>query len=187
MTEDVERALETLRNGGVILYPTDTVWGLGCDATNEAAVEKILAIKKRPETKGMLVLMENTALLARYIYEVPELAFDLIELSVSPLTIIFQGARNLARNLLAEDGSIGIRFTREEFSKKLISRLRHPIVSTSANSAGEPTPATFREIKDEIKSSVGYIVKYRQDDNNPGKPSGIIKLFPDSRIEIIRQ
>ena len=128
MNEDLQKALGVLKNGGVILYPTDTVWGLGCDATNNDAVDRIYQIKKRESTKRMLILMENPALLDRYIDDVPEIAWDLIEISTTPLTIIFPNSRNIAPNLIANDGTIGIRFTREEFSKELIRRFRRPIV-----------------------------------------------------------
>jgi L-threonylcarbamoyladenylate synthase len=187
MNEDIKNAMDTLFRGGVILYPTDTVWGLGCDATREDAVEKIYSIKRRPDSKSMIVLMENPALLDRYINEVPEVAWDLIEISTTPLTIIYPGAKNLATNLIANDGSIGIRFTQEKFTKQLISRFRKPVVSTSANISGQPAPAIFSDIPEEIKKSVDYIVKYRQDDKNPVKPSGIIRLGTGGQIEIIRE
>jgi L-threonylcarbamoyladenylate synthase len=187
MHEDIVKALETLKNGGVILYPTDTVWGLGCDATNEAAVQKIYEIKNRSDSKSMLILLENPALLDRYVEEVPDIAWDLIEISTTPLTIIYPGARNLAESLIAEDGSIGIRFTKENFTRELLGRFRKPLVSTSANISGQPAPSNFAEISDEIKSRVDYIVHYRQDDTTPAKPSGIIKLQVNGQIEIIRQ
>ena len=187
MHEDVLKALDSLKNGGVILYPTDTVWGLGCDATSEAAVQKIFSIKNRSDAKSMLILLENPALLERYIEEVPNIAWDLIEISTTPLTIIYPGARNLAKSLIAEDGSIGIRFTKESFTRELLGRFRKPLVSTSANISGQPTPSFFGEISAEIKSQVDYIVRYRQDDTTPAKPSGIIKLQVNGQIEIIRQ
>ncbi|MBP7505361.1 MAG: threonylcarbamoyl-AMP synthase [Prolixibacteraceae bacterium] len=183
---DLAAALETLRRGGVILYPTDTVWGLGCDATNEKAVERIFTIKKRPDHKSMLVLMENPALLDRYVEEVPEVAWDLIEITTTPLTIIYDRARNLAPNLVGEDGSIGIRFTREAFSAELIRRFRKPLVSTSANLSGEKTPAIFSEIADTIKQAVDYVVEFRRDDPTIAKPSSILKLGRDGRLDIIR-
>jgi len=186
MNEDVTQAVEVLKKGGVILYPTDTVWGLGCDATNEIAVQRISKIKNRPDSKSMLVLMENPALLDRYVDEVPEIAWDLIEVAVTPLTVIYPGAKNLAKSLVAEDGSIGIRFTQEAFTREMISRFRKPVVSTSANISGQPAPAVFKDISEEIKSKVDYIVQYRQDETTPGKPSGIIKLGVGGQIEIIR-
>jgi L-threonylcarbamoyladenylate synthase len=186
MNEDLIKALEVLRNGGVILYPTDTVWGLGCDATNEEAVERIYRIKRRTDKKSMLVLMENPALLERYAGKVPEVAYDLVEITVTPLTIIYPKGKNLAANLLADDGSIGIRFTKESFSRELIYRFRKPVVSTSANISGQSAPAGFDEISDEIISAVDYAVNYRRDDQTPSRPSSIIKLGSGGEIEIIR-
>jgi len=171
----------------VILYPTDTIWGLGCDATNPEAVKRIYEIKKREDSKSMLVLMENPALLERYVDEVPDVAWDLVEISTTPLTVIYPGAKNLAANLIAGDGSVGIRFTREEFTSRLLQRFRRPIVSTSANISTEKAPAFFDEISDEIKEQVDYIVEHRQDDVTPAQPSGIIKLGPGGQIDIIRK
>ena len=150
-----------MRAGGVILYPTDTVWGIGCDATNPEAVKRVYEIKRREDSKSMLVLVDSDAKVDLYVKEVPAVAWDLIELSTKPLTIIYDGAKNLAENLLASDGSIGIRVTAEEFSKQLCFRFRKAIVSTSANISGEPTPKSFSEISEEIKNSVDYIVSYR--------------------------
>lgn len=186
MHDDVKAALEVLQNGGVILYPTDTIWGIGCDACNEEAVKRIYAIKNRIDSKSMLVLLENAALLDRYVDEVPEIAFDLIEVSDKPLTIIYDRAKNLARNLIADDGSIGIRITTEAFSSDLIRRFKHPVVSTSANISGKPSPASFAEIDQQIVDSVDYVVKYRQEDTNKAVPSGIIKLGRSGEIKIIR-
>lgn len=187
MIEDIKAALKVLQKGGVILYPTDTIWGLGCDAANEEAVRRIYAIKNREDSKSMLVLMENAALLERYVDEVPEIAYDLIELSDKPLTIIYDGARNMAKNLIAEDGSIGIRITAEKFSSELIRRFKRPIVSTSANISGKPSPACFDEIDSEIIDAVDYVVKYRQDDAQKAIPSGIMKLGRGGEIKIIRE
>jgi L-threonylcarbamoyladenylate synthase len=187
MIDDIKKALEVLKNGGVILYPTDTGWGIGCDATNEAAVQRIYLIKKHTDSKSMLVLMENPALLDRYINEVPEIAWDLVEVATTPLTVIYRGAKNLAKNLVAEDGSIGIRFTREAFTSQLLQRFRRPIVFAEAKFSGEKTPAVFAEIPDEIKTQVDYIVEYRQTDNTPAQSASIIKLGPGGQIEIIRK
>ena len=187
MQNDIKKALEVLKSGGVILYPTDTIWGLGCDATNPEAVKRIYEIKKREDSKSMLVLMENPALLERYVDEVPDVAWDLVEISTTPLTVIYPGAKNLAANLIAGDGSVGIRFTREEFTSRLLQRFRRPIVSTSANISTEKAPAFFDEISDEIKEQVDYIVEHRQDDVTPAQPSGIIKLGPGGQIDIIRK
>jgi L-threonylcarbamoyladenylate synthase len=186
MHDDVKAALEVLQNGGVILYPTDTVWGIGCDACNEEAVKRIYAIKNRIDSKSMLVLLENAALLDRYVDEVPEIAFDLIEVSDKPLTIIYDGAKNLARNLIADDGSIGIRITTEAFSSDLIRRFKRPVVSTSANISDKPSPACFAEIDQKIIEAVDYVVKYRQDETQKAVPSGIIKLGRSGEIKIIR-
>ena len=186
MNDDIKAALEVLVKGGIILYPTDTIWGIGCDACNEAAVQRIYEIKKRIDSKSMLVLMENAALIDRYVAEVPEIAFDLIELTDKPLTIIYGGAKNLARNLIAEDGSIGIRITFEAFSKELIRRLKRPIVFTSANISGKPSPACYEEIDQEILDAVDFVVSYRQDDTTKASPSSIIKLGRGGKIKIIR-
>jgi len=187
MHDDLKKAVEILKSGGVILYPTDTIWGIGCDATNPEAVKRIYEIKKRDDSKSMLVLMENPALLERYVDDVPDVAWDLVEISTTPLTVIYQNAKNLAPNLLAEDGSVGIRFTKEEFTRNLLLRFRRPIVSTSANVSGEKSPAFFDEIEEEIKAKVDYVVSYRQNDSTPAQASGIIKLGPGGRIEIIRK
>jgi L-threonylcarbamoyladenylate synthase len=187
MHDDLKKAVEVLKAGGVILYPTDTIWGIGCDATNVEAVKRIYGIKKREDSKSMLVLMENPALLERYIDEVPEVAWDLVEISTTPLTVIYPNAKNLAGNLIASDGSIGIRFTKEEFTSQLLRRFRKPLVSTSANISGEKSPAFFDEISEEIKKQVDYIVEYRQNDRTPAQPSSIIKLGLGGRIDIIRK
>lgn len=187
MIDEVKKSLEVLRNGGVILYPTDTIWGLGCDATNEEAVKKIYEIKKREETKSMLVLVDSPAKLQAYVTQVPDMAWELIELTTKPLTIIYPGARNLAPNLISEDKTIGIRVTDEAFSKKLCEMFRKPIVSTSANISGEKSPAFYSEISDEIIRSVDYVVNYRRDDRAQAKPSSIIKLGIRNEIQIIRE
>lgn len=184
--DDITKCVDILRKGGVILYPTDTVWGLGCDATNEDAVKKIFNIKKRTDSKSMLVLMDSPAKLQAYVEEIPDMAWELIELSEKPLTIIYPSARNLAHTLIAEDGSIGIRITNEAFSKALCERFRKPVVSTSANISGEPTPQLFPKISDEIKQSVDYIVNFRQDEVQASKPSSIIKLGKGNVFQLIR-
>jgi L-threonylcarbamoyladenylate synthase len=184
--EDLKKALEVLRNGGVILYPTDTVWGLGCDATNPEAVKRIYGIKKREDAKSMLVLIENPNSLNAYVREVPEVAWQLIEVADKPLTIIYPDAKNLAANLMAEDGSIGIRITSETFTEHLIQQFRRPIVSTSANLSGKSTPQNFNEIGEEIKSAVDYIVQYRQEEKTRNSPSSIIKLGTGGQIQIVR-
>lgn len=187
MNEDIRAALEILQKGGVILYPTDTIWALGCDATNEQAVKRLYTIKKREEDRDMHILMENAALLERYVDEVPEIAYDLIELTDKPLTIIYDGARNLASNLIAADGSIGIRITSEAFSAELVRRFKKPIASTSANVSGKPLPASFDEIPKEIIAMADYVVKYRQDDPKKGSPSSIMKLGRGGQVKIVRE
>ena len=172
--------------GGLILYPTDTIWGIGCDATNEEAVRRVYELKRRSDHKAMLLLMDSSAKLNYYVQEVPDVAWDLIELADSPLTVIYSGARNVAPNLLAADGSVGIRITQEEFSHKLCERFRKPLVSTSANVSGEPSPANFSEISATIKAGVDYIVRYRQDDLSKAAPSHIIKLGAGGLVKIIR-
>ncbi|MCK9638719.1 MAG: L-threonylcarbamoyladenylate synthase [Prolixibacteraceae bacterium] len=184
--DDLKKAVEVLRQGGVILYPTDTVWGLGCDATNPEAVKRVFGIKQREDIKSMLVLIENQNMLNSYVREVPEVAWQLIEVTDKPLTIIYSGAKNLASNLIATDGSVGIRVTTEKFTEQLIQRFRRPIVSTSANISGEPTPQNFDEISEGIKASVDYVVQYRQDDQSKSKPSSILKLGVSGEIQIIR-
>lgn len=176
-----------MAEGGVILYPTDTIWGLGCDATNPEAVRRIYEIKQRVDSKALLVLVDSPVKVDFYVDEVPDVAWDLIELTDKPLTIIYSGARNLATNLLAEDGSVGIRVTQEKFSHQLCQRFRKAIVSTSANVSGQPSPANFNEISEDIKSQVDYVVKYRQDDVSRPSPSGIIKLGKGGVIDIIRK
>jgi L-threonylcarbamoyladenylate synthase len=186
LKNDIDQSLEVLRKGGIILYPTDTVWGLGCDATNPAAIERIMEIKQRNDSKGMIVLLENPNFILSYIDEMPEVAWDLIEYCETPTTIIFDKAKNVAPNLPAPDGSIGIRITREEFTQRLLQRFRKPLVSTSANLSGMPTPGNFDQISDQIKSKVDYIVKYRQEDKTLSKPSSVIKLGASGLIKIIR-
>lgn len=186
MTDDIQKACEVLKAGGLILYPTDTIWGIGCDATNDEAVRKVYALKKRIDNKAMLVLIDNPAKLETYLTEVPEIAWDLIEVNDSPLTIIFSGARNLSTYLLGEDGSVGIRVTQETFSRRLCERFRKPLVSTSANVTGEVFPTCFEDISDEIRQGVDYIVKYRQDDRAEAQPSSILKLGVGGEVKVIR-
>ena len=185
--EEIKKACEVLQKGGVILYPTDTVWGIGCDATNEEAVKRVYEIKRRADSKAMLVLVDSDVKVDFYVKDVPEVAWDLIQYATKPLTVIYDDARNLAPNLIGEDGSVGIRVTSEEFSKQLCFRFRKAIVSTSANISGEPSPASFSEIQDEIKQAVDYIVGYRQDEPAGAKPSSILKLGKGGVIKIIRE
>ena len=187
MIEDIKKACQVMREGGVILYPTDTIWGIGCDATNEDAVRRVYEIKQRSDSKAMLVLVDSSVKVDFYVRDVPEVAWDLIDLADKPLTIIYSGARNLAANLLAEDGSVGIRVTNEDFSKRLCQQFRKAIVSTSANISGQPSPKNFSEISEEVKSAVDYIVGYRQEEMSNPKPSSIIKLDKGGVIKIIRE
>ena len=186
MPDELRSALEVLKRKGIILYPTDTVWGIGCDATNEPAVQKIFRIKKREDSKSLLVLLDSPGKLERYV-TVPDIAWELLEVSTSPLTIIYPGAKNLAPGLIAEDGSAGIRITGDEFCVELIKRFGKPIVSTSANISGTTTPAIFDDIQDEIISSVDYVVNWRQDDIQKRAASAIIKLEENGRFKIIRK
>jgi len=185
--QDVKKACEVMQKGGVILYPTDTIWGIGCDATNAEAVKRVYDIKRRADSKAMLVLVDSSVKVDFYVRDVPAVAWDLIDYATKPLTIIYDGARNLAENLLAEDGSVGIRVTSEEFSKELCFRFRKAIVSTSANISGQPSPANFSEISEEVKQAVDYIVGYRQDEVGHPRPSSIIKLGKGGEVKIIRE
>ena len=185
--EDMAEAVKVLKAGGVILYPTDTIWGLGCDATNAEAVERIYRIKQRQDSKALIVLADSEAMISRYVAEVPEVAWDVIELATRPTTVIFDRGLNLAPNLLAQDGSVGIRLSREAFSSQLCFHLRKPVVSTSANVSGQPSPRIFREIIEEIRQQVDYVVRYRQDDITPASPSSVIKLGRGGEVKIIRE
>lgn len=185
--EDLEKAVRVMRDGGVILYPTDTIWGLGCDASNQDAVKRIFSIKQRSDSKSMLVLIDSDAKLNYYVEEIPDVAYDLMDLSEKPLTIIYDGARRLAPQLIAEDGSVGIRVTKEAFSRDLCARMRGAVVSTSANISGQPSPANFAEISKDIIDAVDYVVEYRRDDQSKAKPSGIIKLGRGGLVKVIRE
>jgi len=182
---DVDACLKVLESGGVILYPTDTVWGLGCDATNEAAVEKIFTIKKRPSSKSMIVLLADERDLLQYV-AAPDLAiFDYLDNVSRPTTVIYDGIIGLAPNLLAEDGTAGIRIVKESFCRHLIKRFRKPIVSTSANLSGEPTPSSFPLISAEIRVSADYVVSYRQEENLPAQPSSVVR-WQNGEVVVIR-
>ena len=185
--EEVKKAAEILYNGGLILYPTDTIWGIGCDATNEVAVKRVYELKKRMDSKALIVMIDNSVKLDYYVDSVPDIAWDLIELADKPLTIIYDNARNVASNLIADDGSLAIRVTKEDFSFELCKRFRKAIVSTSANTSGDSSPANFDQISDEIKAGVDYIVNYRQEDTQKAKASSIIKLGATGEIKVIRE
>ncbi len=185
MIEEVKKSIQVLRNGGVVLYPTDTIWGIGCDATNELAVKRIFEIKNRPSSKSMIVLVAEVTQLEFYA-DIPEVAYDMAEYTEKPLTIIYPNAKHIAPTLIGEDGTIAIRIVKDEFCKMLINSLRKPLVSTSANISGDPSPAFFDEIRDDIKSKVDYIVPLRQSETGKATPSRIIKIGMNGAIEIIR-
>lgn len=195
LTETINEALAVLKSGGVILYPTDTVWGLGCDATNPEAVNRIYEIKRRSEAKSLVLLASDLDMVAKYVKEIPSMAIDLVEVNDAPMTIIYPQAQYLAPNAVAEDGSVGIRipYVGEDstggpafFCKELVRRLRHPLVSTSANISGEPTPENFSEISEEIKSAVDYCCPKNLESGASGKASQIIKLGLGNEVTIIR-
>lgn len=186
---DIGNALAALKRGGVILYPTDTVWGLGCDATNAAAVERIFAIKRRSDSKALICLIDSADSLERWVTGVPEVAYELIEAAVDPLTVIYDGAcvPPLARNLPAEDGSLAVRIPDNDFCRELCRRLRRPLVSTSANISGQPTPASFRDIDPEVVAAVDYVCQTGRAARGKHRPSTIIKLTEDARVTVIRR
>lgn len=184
--EDIRRAVEVMNKGGIILYPTDTIWGLGCDATNADAVRRIYEIKQRTDAKALISLVDSETKVQFYVKEVPEVAWDVMELSERPMTVVFDGGRNLAPNLLAEDGSVAIRITKEAFSKELCMRMKRAVVSTSANISGQPAPRCFSDISEEIKGAVDYICTSRQDEPPTQTASSIIKLGAGGEVTIIR-
>lgn len=185
--QDIEAAVKVLRNGGVILYPTDTVWGIGCDATNAEAVAKVYAIKQRDDSKAMICLVDSDVRIQRYVRNVPEVAWDLLELSTKPTTVILDNAVNLAPNLIAADGSIAMRITQEPFSKQLCYRFQKPLVSTSANISGEPAAQNFCDISEQLLNAVDYVCWSRRQEHKPHTPSSIIKLTHDGVVTIIRK
>ena len=185
--EDLNQALETLKNGGLILYPTDTIWGIGCDATNPEAVEKVFALKGRDKSKSMIVLLHSDNQLAGYVHDVPEIAYELIEATDRPLTIVYAKSKNLPENVVGDDGSIGIRIVAHPFCQQLLQRFRKPIVSTSANLSGILSATSFDEISEEIKAGVDYIVKFGQHDKSEGTPSVIMRLDPSGKFEFLRK
>lgn len=184
---DLESAVAALKAGGVILYPTDTVWGIGCDATRPDAVARIYSIKRRVDSKAMISLVSDTAMLERWVDDIPEAALQLAEAAVRPMTIIYDHSRGLAPGLLAPDGSAAIRIASDEFCRSLCRRLRRPLVSTSANISGEPTPACFSSISEEIKSAVDYVALTRRHEPDcDARPSSVIKISDGGVIKIIR-
>lgn len=186
MTEALHKAQTYIESGGVILYPTDTIWGLGCDATNQSAVDRIYRIKQRSDNKSMLVLMNGFKMLEHYLVQVPKKTQEILDSVRKPTTIIFPGARNLAENLLAEDGSLGIRISSDPFCSQLIKLTGLPIVSTSANISGDPSPSLFRDIESEITKKVDYVVNWRQAERTPAAPSAILKLSLEGDITVLR-
>jgi L-threonylcarbamoyladenylate synthase len=187
MQDDIKKAVEILKKGGLILYPTDTIWGIGCDATNPEAVAKIYALKKREDSKSMLVLVENPNMLNIYLDKVPDIAWDLIDVADKPLTIIYPKAKNLASNLIAADGSIGIRIVKHAFCQRLIQAFRKPIVSTSANISGNPFPKSFKAIETAITNGVDHIVPQIYEESKNPVPSGIIQLGLGGEVKVIRE
>lgn len=185
--DDIKKAVEVMKNGGVILYPTDTVWGIGCDATNAEAVAKVYRIKQRDDSKALICLVDSDARLQRYVRNAPEVAWNVMELATKPTTVIFDEAVNLAPNLIAEDGSIAMRITNEEFSKELCYRFQKPIVSTSANISGQPAAQNYCDISEELLNAVDYVCFSRRQEHKPHTPSSIIKIKNNGEIDIIRK
>ena len=186
MNEEVHNAFEIIQKGGIILYPTDTVWGIGCDATNPEAVAKIYKLKKRAETQSMIVLMNGEKMIYNVFKDIPEVAWQIMDLSENPTTLILDKPRNVAPNLIAPDNTLGIRIVKEPFCFKLLEKMKKPLVSTSANISGQPTPKSFKEISPEIIKGVDYVVNL-QHDKIAEKPSTIIKLTSDSQVKVIRK
>jgi L-threonylcarbamoyladenylate synthase len=187
LRDEVAKAFKVVQDGGIILYPTDTIWGIGCDAANTEAVQKIYQLKQRNETKSMIILLDTDNKLASYVQEVPELAYNLIEYAENPLTLVLPGARNISPALIAADGSVGIRVSNHPFCQGLIQRLRRPLVSTSANISGKPSPQYFSQIDQEIIDGVDYVVNVDQHSMEIKNPSTIMRLEPDGRFEFIRR
>jgi L-threonylcarbamoyladenylate synthase len=184
---DIRNCITVLKDGGIILYPTDTVWGIGCDATNEKAVEKIYALKKRNEEKSMIILLADEADILRYTNHPNAVIFDYIKGISKPTTVIYEGAKNLATNLVNKDGTVGIRLVKDDFCKKLVREFGKPVVSTSSNISGYPPPTFFMDIDIQIKSGVDYIVQHRQEDLTPASPSTVIRLDHEGRVQILRK
>lgn len=184
--DKIREAVDVLKSGGTLLYPTDTIWGVGCDATNEEAVEKIVALKNRPATKSFIVLVNSVAMLERYVPDFPEVCYDIIDFSTKPTTIIYEKAEGIAKNVLADDGSIGIRVTNDPICQEVIKRFRKPIVSTSANLSGQNSPKNFTEVDSQIKKDVDFILEERINEEMV-KPSTIIKINNDNSVRVIRK
>lgn len=187
LRDEVNKAFEVLKDGGLILYPTDTIWGIGCDATNATAVEKVFKLKGRAEEKSLIIILDNDNKLQSYVNDVPEIAYDLIEYAENPLTIIYSNAKNLAANAIAPDGTVGIRIVKHVFCSHLLQRFRKPIVSTSANLSGQPCPIGFDNINEIIIQGVDYVVNWEQDEKSEKRPSTIMKLEPGGLFSFIRK
>lgn len=186
MKDEIIKAAQVVKDGGVILYPTDTIWGLGCDPTNDTAINKLMQIKNRSASKSLVVLVHNESLLKRYAKEIPEVCYDLLDFADKPLTIVYPNAQHVSTAVSAEDNSIAIRLTKDEFCAQLITRLKAGIISTSANSSGEEAPNSFEEVSEEVKNSVDYVVNLPSR-LGTSKPSQIIKIKQNSEVEIIRE
>ncbi|MES2807312.1 MAG: L-threonylcarbamoyladenylate synthase [Bacteroidota bacterium] len=187
LRDEIAKALKVIQDGGIILYPTDTIWGIGCDATNTEAVQKIYRLKQRAETKSMIILLDTDNKLASYVTEVPDIAYNLIEYAENPLTLVMPGARNISPALIAADGSVGIRVAKNPFCEGLIQRLRKPLVSTSANISGNPSPQYFSQIEQNIIDGVDYVVDIDQHSMEIKTPSTIMRLEPDGKFEFLRR
>jgi len=185
-TIEITNCIKILQEGGLILYPTDTVWGIGCDATNQEAVDKIYTLKNRPDTKAMICLVANDAMLERYVQQVPKVAYDIIDLATKPTTIVYDNPIGIAKNLIAKDNTLAIRIASDKFCRYLINKFKKPIVSTSANFAGEPTPSNYSKISAEILKGVDYVVNLQREQEN-GSSSSIIKLSNDGTVKVIRE
>jgi L-threonylcarbamoyladenylate synthase len=187
LKDEVNKALQVIQQGGIILYPTDTIWGIGCDATNTEAIKKIYQLKQRDEAKSMIILLDTENKLESYVPDVPAIAYDLIEFAENPLTLVMPGAKNISPAIISADSSIGIRVSKHPFCQQLIQRLRKPLVSTSANISGQASPQNFSEISEEIIAGVDYVVDVDQHDMTKKRPSTIMRLEPSGRFEFIRR
>lgn len=186
LNDEIQKAFEVIKDGGIILYPTDTVWGIGCDATNPEAVAKIYKLKQRAETQSMIVLMNGERMMYNVFNDIPEVAWQILDFSENPTTLVLDNPRNVAANIIATDKTLGVRIVKEPFCFKLLERMKKPLVSTSANISGQPTPKSFKEINPEIIKGVDYVVNLQRD-KLAGKPSTIIKLTSDSQVKVIRK
>lgn len=187
MQEEIEKAVAALKKGGTILYPTDTIWGLGCDATNPRAIRKLHKVKQRSDHKHFIILLEDVSKIASYVKAIPETAWDLYQQIDTPLTIVFPGARNLSKRVIGADKTIGIRIPKDDFARELVAKFGKPLISTSANISGEAPPMIFRDIVPEILQAVDHVVDYHRDRVNKTKPSTIIRLHENGDFEIIRK